>query len=353
MNCFFAVFVIICPPPGFASPFARFAPVFLRRRRFFGHGFGLPGASGWWQCAGNPMRKRSIALLTLLAVGVVVAGWEMLRPREPSYNGKPLSYWIDPSARGGHETAAERSAALAAMSGTAVPYLVQRLRWKPSPIVQRLYKQFPRFVPLMIYEQGNLDPRGAAAHALGELGPLASNAIPDLTAASTTFDLNSSWYPRMCARAALIKIRQESLAPYIEKLKDTSYKGISSLMDWYENALMIGEFGTNGAAAVPNLILALGPTNNGVIQAHAIITLGEIHSVPEACVPAIIPFLRSPDIALRQKAVGALPQFGDAAKPAWADLTQCLNDTDPWTRIAAANALKRIDPISAAQAGVK
>ncbi len=157
----------------------------------------------------------------------------------------------------------------------------------------------------------------------------------------------------MCARAALIKIRQESLDPYIEKLKDTSINGFSSIEKWYQNALMIGEFGTNAVAAIPNLISALGPTNNPVIQAHALIALGEIHSRPEASVPAIIPFLKSPDVALRQKAVFALSEFRAAAKPAWGDLAQCLDDPDLWTRHIAANALKAIDPAGAAKARAK
>jgi HEAT repeat protein len=300
------------------------------------------------------MRKPfRIVLIMLLVAGLGLTGWLALRSQEPSYKGKPLSYWIDPSRRGGCETITDRSAALASMSESAVPYLVEKLRWKPSPIMEKLYHRFPNFPLFSSYEQGGWDPRGEAAHYLGELGPLATKAIPELTAASTTSDLNSSWYQRMCAKAALIKIKQEDLAPYMEKLKDTSISGASSLDDWYQNALMIGEFGTNAAAAVPNLISALGPTNHEVIQAHALIALGEIHSLPKSSVPAIVPFLTSQNIALRQKAVLALGQFRDAAKPAWMDLVQRLDDSDPWTRDAAAMALKNIDKQAAAKAGVK
>ncbi len=90
-----------------------------------------------------------------------------------------------------------------------------------------------------------------------------------------------------------------------------------------------------------------------MIQAHALITLGEIHSRPEVSVPAIVPFLRSSDPGLRQKAVFALGEFRDAAKPAWAELIQSLDDPDPWTRHAAAAALKSIDPAAAAKASIK
>jgi HEAT repeat protein len=300
------------------------------------------------------MRKRfRIILVVLLVAGLGLVGWLSLSAREPSYKGKSLTYWIDPSASGGHESVTERSSALAAMREQAVPYLVERLRWKPSPMMQKLYREFPDFPPFIAYQQGRWDPRGQAAHDLGEFGSVASNAIPNLMAASTTRDLGSSWYQEVCAKAALIKIKQESLAPYIEKLTNTAVSNTASIESWYQNALMIGECGTNAAAAVPNLILALGSTNNEVIQAHALIALGEIHSRPEVSVPAIVPFLRSSDVALRQKAVFALGQFRDAAKAAWAELTQCLDDSDPWTRHAAADALKNIDRAAADKAGVK
>ena len=118
--------------------------------------------------------------------------------------------------------------------------------------------------------------------------------------------------------------RQEPLTPYIEKLKDTT-----DITAWYQNAMMIGEFGTDATNAIPNLLAALNPTNNPVIQAHALIALGMIHSQPEECVPAIMPFLRSPNVGLRQKAVYALPQFRGAARPAWAELELSLQDSDP------------------------
>lgn len=295
------------------------------------------------------MLKRVGIVVAVLIVAFLGGLILQFKPRhEPSYNGKPLHYWVDPWAYGGQESPQDVTAALNAMQNRAIPYLIDKLRWKPRPIMLKLYERFPRFPLFMRYVQGASDPRAPAAHALGQFGPLATNAIPQLLILSSNFDLPSSWYERGCAQAALIKIRQEPLTPYIEKLKDTS-----DLDAWYQNAIMIGEFGTDGTNAILNLISALNPTNHPVIQAHALIALGMIHSRPEVCVPAIVPFLRSPDVALRQKAVYALPQFRGGAKPAWADLLGCLQDSDPWTRKDAGRALKRIDPEAATKAGIK
>lgn len=296
------------------------------------------------------MKKRLLFLILLFAaIGRI--GWEILWPHEPAYKGKSLTNWIDDSEKTRHATAKERSAALAAMSEEAVPYLAKQLHWKPSRVMVRLYHRFPNFPPFLGYMQGRSDPRGKAAHQLGEFGPLAAKAVPDLIMASTNSDLPSSWYQQMCARAALIKIRQESLKPYTDQLTNTVVTGMTSIENWYQNALLVGEFGTNGAAAVPNLISAIRPGVHPVIQAHAIMALGEIHSRPELSVPAIIPFLSSPDVALRQKAVIALGQFGAVAQPAWKDLVLCLDDPDPYIRTYAAGwSLKQINPDAAAKA---
>ena len=249
------------------------------------------------------MLKRVGIVVAILIVALLGGLILQFQPRhEPSCKGKPLHYWVDPWAYGGQESPQDVTAALNAMQNRAIPYLIDKLRWKPRPIMLKLYQQFPRFPPFMSYVQGASNPRGPAAHALGQFGPLATNAIPQLLILSSNSDLSSSWYDRGCAQAALVKIRQEPLTPYIDKLKDTS-----DLDAWYQNAMMIGEFGADATNAIPNLLSALNPTNHPVIQAHAVIALGMIHSQPEVCVPAIVPFLSSPDVALRQKAVYALP----------------------------------------------
>ena len=301
------------------------------------------------------MRKPSgIALVILLVAVLGTIAWQVLREREPSYNGKPLSYWIDPQRpsdpRAQHNTPEEFSAAVTAMGDKAVPFLVKRLHWKPSPIVQTLCRWFPTFPPFARSAQGGSDPRQSAAYALGLLGPLAREAVPELEALSTSTSDPPSSAHRSNFKFALISIRQEPLAPYIEKLADTSNH------DWYENILIIGAFGANATAAIPNLIAVLGTTNNpnnSLVQQHVCQALASIHSRPEVCVPALVPMLKSPDTSVRQMAVFALRSFGSAAKPAWAGLTESLQDPDPWIREAAAKLLKQIDSDAADKAGVK
>jgi HEAT repeats len=82
-------------------------------------------------------------------------------------------------------------------------------------------------------------------------------------------------------------------------------------------------------------------------EAHALIALGEIGCEPEQCVPAIVPFLSSTDIGQRQKAMGALSSFGTNALPARSAIQKALNDSDPWVRMEAKQAVAILDQANA------
>jgi HEAT repeat protein len=280
-------------------------------------------------------------VLGLLALSCAIVWW-FAAPKEPSYRSKSFYYWMK------RAPSEEASIAFRSMGEKAVPFLVKELQWKPSAMIQRLQRRFPNFPLTMNYAEGATDPRSGAAYALGEIGSSARAALSNLHAISVVSDLPSSWYVNVAAKAAIIKIKGESLDPYIEELKDTS-----DCLKWYPKALLVGQFGTNAVAAVPLLLASLDPTNHEVIHGHALVALGEIHSRPDACVPAIAVFLKSPSVSSRQKAVCALTAFGRDAKSAVPQLISTLSDLDPWTRSTAADALKKIDPAAAQQNGVK
>jgi hypothetical protein len=291
-------------------------------------------------------KKLSLALAFLFVAALGVAIWQM-GPREPRYEGKPLSYWIGHTR--GNDTPKERQAALASMGDKAVPFLVARLRWKASPAVQWLLARFPRFPLLADFTFRQYVAQYGAVYAVGVLGPKAREAIPALEALDPNVGAISPEFGAS-VRAAVASIKQEPLTPYIDRLKNTSDPG------WYESAYLMCYLGTNAIAAIPNLIAALEVTTNSynpVIRSFACQALGSIHSRPEVCVPALVPMLRSPDPAERQVALLALAPFGSNARPAWTELTNCLSDPYPLSRELAAKLLKEIDAEAASKAGVK
>jgi HEAT repeat protein len=302
-------------------------------------------------------KKRLIALTVLALAAVGVAAWFMFSSAEPSFQGNSLNYWIFLPITGGEETPSERAAALAAMREKAIPYLCAQLRWKQAAWVEMVSTRFPRLLPRLGYYAESSDPRWMAAYSLGELGPMARPAIPALeklaSAPGPPGVFGVDWRARLTAQAALIQIRQEPLSPYIDKLKlPANHQPTMGDAAWLETAVIVGNCGTNAAAAVPNLIAALN-SSDLAIQSFSLSSLAWIHSRPDLCVPAVLPFLKSANPVLQQMAFQAIGNLGTAARPAAAALVELLHDTNSTTQTYAADALKKVDPEAAAKAGVK
>ncbi len=278
--------------------------------------------------------KNSRRWITAFVFAFVVAVTAILiaRPRGPSYGGKSINKWFYAVGdfRAPPDPEADR-AAFRAMGSNAVPFLIARLQAAPSERIREALARI--WTPASeIYRQRKQMWQSRAAFLLGEMGPLALAAEPILVQSAAT----GFWAVQGEAKVALMKIRQESPDTLIEKLNDTS-----DWRAWYENAMMVGEFGARAEPAVPILLQALQHTNN-IIQAHALIALGMISRQPEKCVPAILPFMNSRSVSDRQKAIGALRSFGSNAFSAKPAIEKALNDNDPWVRRQAELALKNL-----------
>src|SRR5207249_2647819 len=151
-----------------------------------------------------------------------------------------------------------------------------------------------------------LNLRREAIRALREMGPAARSAIPQL--AAFTNDPASPAYLKAEAELALLRIKGESLLPFIERLADTSNA------QWRFTAWLVSGLGTNAEPAIPLLVQALSSTNLA-IQSAAIRALGGIHGRPEVSIPALIPLLGSNNI-VRDESIMALGRFGSAARSA-------------------------------------
>jgi len=266
--------------------------------------------------------KKKITVLAAAAAAVLVV-WAIW-PSGPSYQGRSLESWF-------YQPGKEDSEAFCAMGHAAVPFLIERLEDAPSEKIKGLLGEFST-TPKEIYRQRKEMWQNRAAYLLGEMRGAAQSAEPALTNAAAS----GNWALHGAATVALMKIKQEPLHPLIEKLRDTS-----DWQAWYQNAMMVGQFGSQAAPAVPILLDALQHSNN-IIQAHALIALGMIASQPDKCVPAITPFLSSANVSDRQKAIGALLAFGTNALPAKKVIEGALNDSDPWVRSQAEKAMKAL-----------
>ena len=107
-----------------------------------------------WLRAGRGMKaRRRWVLVTAMAAATTLVLWEILRPREPVYQGKPVSYWLDLGVEGfahppsampgkrpeGPSNAAGARDALSAIGPAALPYLAARMD-APMSGWQRWYR---------------------------------------------------------------------------------------------------------------------------------------------------------------------------------------------------------------------
>src|SRR6266851_8910438 len=129
-------------------------------------------------------RRRKV--LFLLTVGVVAAAllWVDWSPSEPRYQGKSLSYWLEPWRYDGRESSESVAKALEVMGDRAVPHLIKRLQWRPSRWKQELRRYLPNWVANISLLRDREDPRQTAVQALHLIGDPAAPAIPSLEAAS-------------------------------------------------------------------------------------------------------------------------------------------------------------------------
>lgn len=320
------------------------------------------------------MRKRvQIALAVLLVAILGMIMWQVVRLREPVYQGKPLSLWLQSYNADGDSP--EVDDAVATIGTNAIPALLGMLQAKDSRLRLALAALGLRYTPaetrhmraekgfgalgtaasnavpalIEIYEQ-NASPtaRRAAGNALVEIGPAAKLAIPALikSATSTNSEVRAfglSTLGRMALESKLVvPVLIKGLHDPDREVRFNAAFGLEAL------AFMGGD----AKPAIPALVETLKDRHVSA-RAAAATALGHIHSEPDVVVPVLVEMLRDSDAQLHAFAATALGEFGNNGKPAVAPLIELLSEGNQDARKAATNALKQIDPEAAAQAGVK
>jgi len=250
----------------------------------------------------------------VLVVGLGWLAWQMLRPREPMYQGKPLSYWMggyDYPAYGG-VTPSEADQAVRQLGTNAIPTLLRFIGAKDSALKLKVIElvQKPNFVHS--HYALDSDRHRQAVQAFEILGDDAKGAVP-----------------------ALIKI-------YNLNISDDSQYAVAAALGW---------IGPSARLAIPSLLQGMNGTNFHV-RLFSIRALGQIHAESAVIVPALKGQLKDREPTVQMFAIGALGDFGPDAKPAVPALIQLLSNHVINVREGATNALKQIDPEAAAKGGV-
>jgi len=290
-------------------------------------------------------RRRILFILIAAAVVAVafVAAFNSSGPKEPSYNGKTLSQWIDLAYSS--PQAGEADDALRHIGTNAIPCLLDWLAYQPAPWRQKA-KQFVLRLPVKARSPklanwllpNNHQKRAALAmHIFPRLGPGAPAAIPGLTRIMK----NSKSRPvSMRAVVALVSLGKDALPPMLTALSDPTNPNRSFIAQMIPS---IADLGTNGAAAVPVLISCLNDPDDKV-AAQAAYALGLLQMQSDVVVPALIGSLANTHYLVRFYSARALAEFGEDAQAALPALKTALKDTNNIVRGAASDALSEIAP---------
>lgn len=332
------------------------------------------------------VRKRQFILagVVFAAFGVGVA-FRVFAPREPEYQGKNLSEWLE-VWRGGQpaEEARTRAQVVLLERGTnaphwfielgqlknddsekekqaidavrtvgtnGIPTLLRMLQYKDSRL-KRLLKTLLRKQSFIRIESTPSYTRPVQAiNGFLLLGVVAKPAIPELgRLLHNGKDGDLANY----AALALAMIGPEALPALTNALADKDSGVRCEAARAFTSAGPIGPLASEAEKIVPLLIRSLKDSDANV-RSGAAMSLGVIGREPDIVVPALIANLQwDQNHSVRQDAASALGAFENRAKPAVPRLLNALND-DPSSdvRSTAGHALKRIDPEAAAKAGVK
>lgn len=327
-------------------------------------------------------RSRMLAMWVMLLAGLVaLAFFQMRGPRMPVYQGKPLSKWFEDFERasqmqlaGGPMGGMERSSeAFRQLGQKAVPYLIHELTntsgLKEKYVSMKSSAPGWAFKVLPRVQVGAWANRTAAAMALGEIGPTATNAIPYLIEAVSKSDISEtdkstgasngrslSPHARVAAIQALIKIAPNShvvVSALIEALKQkyvrVPFKSPTITVTDVAAATLTN-LGYEFKDQIPVMIANLKYQDQRQFRGagiSAIYSVGSLAPGYREHVPRLMAALKDADTETRDAAtydLGALrPREQTKAKAALPPLEEALNDSQASIRIRVAETILVID----------
>ena len=309
------------------------------------------------------MRKRTKYLLllaiVLAVVGVVVAAF--MPSKEPEYQGKRLSEWVeranwpistnsyrsvvgpnrlsllpkfDPRRENSHDIWRETEWAVRHIGPPAIPYLLNWIRYEPSPLKLKFLGRIDRIFRTRLRDRDSLRAGGATASIIA-LGSGAEPAIPEL--AKLARDLRRPVTANHAAWA-LICLARELLAAGIALMDngDPALRRYGLLMS------SITSHGDMGPA-VPILCRCLKDTEEEIAVKSAEILSGEILA-GDVVVPALVEALRDNRTKVLRASIRALLHFPiEETRIAAPALLALSRNPDPEVRHPAEDALDNID----------
>jgi hypothetical protein len=277
-------------------------------------------------------RRKKWLIVSGLIVAGLLAGIFLAAPRQPQYEGRPLSDWLADLSSPDYKTQRVARTAIQAMGPEVIPFLTNSLAQRDSfsvrayrrnLIPRRLAGWSHRFVK---WQTPVMESRSAAV-ALQSLGPQATNAIPSLVAALQ----DPSWMVAQAATTALIAMGTNAVPTLGARLTNATL----GELPWVLQAL--AAIGTNTAPLAPQLAdIATTDAAVGAPFGYAVTALAR--AGPDA-LPVITNRLATTTNVMAQlRLLNALKQMGEAAMAVTNTLFELMRSTNAAVRLSAREA---------------
>ena len=278
------------------------------------------------------MKSKVFWIFFLAALGMAIAYW-LPASREPSFEGKNLSAWLDDLSSKDGETHALATEAIHAIGPRAVPFLLAQFAilhpaWKLKTIE---WLDQHKWIKFDIERRG--DRIESALEILRDMGPTASQEMPRFIRILRKQDFIGAALISGIGPAAREHPAATTAVPIlIAKLG----MGDPDLRQRVTAALI-----AIGKKSVPELISCLS-SSNATVRERAASILGRIAQESELTVPVLIKTLLDNDPHVRRAAAEALGSFRSGTSGAGDKLVALVHDADPMVRIVASAALVKI-----------
>ena len=296
-------------------------------------------------------RWRVILIAAAGAIGLLAA---LVRwfPKEPVYQGKPISFWIQELGRTQPmriwESDRPAKEAVRTLGTNAVPYLAKAMRRRSTSgeWYRQLWPKLPGIIrdrlPHPVYPGA---VRREAATMLAELIGRHRAAGTDQVVSAL---IDAVRDPQSDLRIIAIGVlgtlaaqykNQTALAALIDAL-DSPEPSVR-----YHAANQLCSTGPEAGAALPLLTKCMSDTNTGV-RVNAAMAVYRISGQSDEPVRILVEAMKADSPTDRGNSAAHLSQIGPAAKPAVPALRQLFRDPDQYASSWASEALKKIDPDS-------
>ena len=256
--------------------------------------------------------------------------------REPRYQGKTLSGWLQEGAWTSLRLTSTQEEAVRSMGTNALPFLVKWVQYVTPPWRVRFTMTVRRVVGRfwVLFRDPRMERARISLACLQMLGPDVRPVMPELV-------------KMMKQTNVVVAVRA------LQIVDGAGKAGIPALLDVLTNRqayvgvyyleTAMGHLGPDGHFAVPPLLSCLTNKNWGIAVVAAK-WLGRIRLEPEVVVPALAKCLDAPDARVRSAVLQTLGEFGTDAQAAIPAIVRELSDPDNDIRSAANNCLRRIEP---------